>query len=168
MSTTDSSHKFPSIVSIAAGVLRDELRGLPAAGTPMARSASTPGAAHAQPFVARSGTTAPDRVVLLASYSVEPGDVAYVSYAIEPDAQPTAGCAVHATDLLGPSGHRIPVSHVRTTVRLGSSAPSTPGHVHVEIRVPTGCPSAWYTGYLQADDQSWQALLKIGVGRSLS
>ena len=168
MSRTDSSQKFPSIVPIAAGVLRDELRGLSAAGTPMARSASTPGAAHPRPSVARPGATAPDSVVLLASHAVEPGDAAYISYAIEPDARPTAGCTVHATDLIGPSGHRIPASHVRATVRLGSSAPSTPGHVYIEIRVPTNCPNGWYTGYLQADDPALQALLKIAVGRSLS
>ena len=168
MGREDSTDRFSSIVQTAAAILQEELQALPVPGGPAARPASARGMG-ARSFVAGSSGDAPGGVdLVVASHPVEPGDVAYLSHVIPSAAAPAPGCAVHATDLIGPSGHRIPASHVRGTVRAGSAAASSPGHLHVEVRVPSGSAHGWYTGYLQADGLTLRALLTIAVGPPLS
>ena len=142
-----------SIVPIAMAVLREELERAPAPA-PAPAAGST-----------RATPSAPASAELLqAADPVEPGDVVYLSHAIQ-RGRLAGGSQVHATDLLGPSGHRIPATHVRATVHSSSALPSD--HLHVEVRVPTGARGC-YAGYLQADDLSLRVLLRIIVGRSSS
>jgi hypothetical protein len=168
MAREGSTDRLPSIVPTAAAVLREGLQSLPAAGGPAARSASARGTG-AQSLVAGANGSAPGEVdLVVAHHPAEPGDVAYLSHVIQPGTALAAGSVVHATDLIGPSGQRIPASHTRVTVLAGSAAAASPGHLHIEVRVPSGSAHGWYTGYLQADDLALQALLKIAVGTARS
>ena len=161
MARLDSSDRF---TAIAAAVLREGLQGLPVPGGPAARPASARDMG-ARSVVTGSKNSASGGVdLVVAPHPVEPGDAAYLSHVIQSDAWPAAGCVVHVTDLIGPSGHRIPASHVRGTVRAGSAAASSAGHLHIEVRVPSGSGHGWYTGYLQAEGLALRALLTIAVG----
>ena len=166
MSKTDSFNGMSSIVPTAAAVLRQELQALPppvGRATPRPASGALP---PSGPAAGSNGATPEALMVLAPPHPVEAGDAVYSSHALRSGTRP--GCVVHATDLIGPSGHRIPAAHVRVSVRLASTTASAPGHLHIEVRVPSGSVHGCYTGYLQADDLALQALLKVTVGRSIS
>jgi hypothetical protein len=97
---------------------------------------------------------------------VAAGDVSRLSLHLENDDAEPDQCVLCVTDMIGPSGHRIPASHVRV-----SPLPATiPGHgsveIQIEVRIPSAASTGLYTGLLQTDDgESLRALIRVRVGR---
>jgi hypothetical protein len=168
-----------SIVSAATDILREELQSLAAnpgsgllqglgTGVLPAQAAKIAQLLNAIPLPIQPNTTEAGESlrVLEALRPVPAGDVARLSLHLEnDDAEPDA-CVLCVTDLIGPSGHRIPASHVRVLPQ-----PATiPGHgsveTQIEVRIPSAASSGLYTGLLQTDDgESLRALIRVRVGR---
>jgi hypothetical protein len=103
-------------------------------------------------------------LVLRAARPVSAGGVANVSLRLANDAADPDDCTLHVTDLIGPSGHRIPAAHVRISPRTLRIQEGSSVDVLIEIRVPSSATSGGYTGLLQADDgEGLRALIQLAV-----
>jgi hypothetical protein len=104
--------------------------------------------------------------VLRSPQGVMAGNAARLSLHVENDDAESDKCALFVTDLLGPSGHRIPVSHVRVSPQPLSIPAGGSVAVQIEVRVPSGTPAGDYTGLVQADDgQALRTLIQVRVNR---
>lgn len=114
--------------------------------------------------VAGGGNTA--TVLLL--YAPRPamaGEVAHVLLSLKNNDTKTDECALSASDLIGVSGHRIPVSHVRVSPNPASIPAAGSTDVQIEIRIPSAISAGRYTGLLQVDGgESLRALVQLTVG----
>ena len=103
--------------------------------------------------------------VLCASQSVVAGEVARLVLNLENDDDQPDECAVHVTDLVGPSGGRIPASHVRVLPSPARIPPHGSTDIRIEVRIPSGTLAGCYTGLLQSDDgDAVRALIQVFVG----
>lgn len=104
--------------------------------------------------------------ILGTSQPVAPGDVTRLLLNLENDDDQADECEIHLTDLIGPSGHRLPAAHVRVSPNPSRIPPHGAADIRIEIRIPSGTRPGWYTGLLQADDgESLRALVQVQVGR---
>ena len=104
--------------------------------------------------------------VLQSSRAAAAGDVSRLSLHLENDDAEPDECILCVTDLIGPSGHRIPSSHVRVSPQPAHIPGSASAEIQIEVRIPSGTPAGWYTGLLQTDDgEALRALVQVRVGR---
>jgi hypothetical protein len=177
-STPDEVPTPISVVSTAAAILREELQSLtasPAALLPGLGTGALSGyAANVSQLInkipgaiqANDSGAGESLRVLETPRPVAAGDVSRLSLHLENDDAEPDDCVLCVTDMIGPSGHRIPASHVRV-----SPQPATiPGHgsieIQIEVRIPSAASAGLYTGLLQTDDgESLRALIRVRVGR---
>jgi hypothetical protein len=166
-----------SLVSTAAAILREELQSLtanqdgllPRLGTSALSSYAanvaqlinkTPGAIQAND----SGTGESLRV-LETPRPVAAGDVSRLSLHLENDDAEPDDCVLCVTDLIGPSGHRIPASHVRVSPQPATIPGRGSVEIQIEVRIPSTASTGVYTGLLQTDDgESLRALIRVRLG----
>jgi hypothetical protein len=104
--------------------------------------------------------------VLQTSRPVAAGDVSRLSLHLENDDAEPDECTLCVTDLIGPSGHRIPASHVRVSPHPANLPGRGSADVQIEVRIPSETPTGCYTGLLQTDDgEALRALVRVRVGR---
>ena len=97
---------------------------------------------------------------------VAAGEVTRLLLNLENDDDQADECGIHVTDLIGPSGHRLPASHVRVSPNPSRIPAHGAADIRVEVRIPSGTAPGWYTGLLQTDDgESVRALVRVQVGR---
>ncbi len=114
----------------------------------------------------RDGKNTKSVLVLQGAGPVRPGDLAHVSLRLMNDDSEAGECALFVTDLIGPSGQRIPATHVRVSPSRASVPPAGSVEVDIEVRVPSGVLDGCYSGLLQTDDgESLRALLHVTVSR---
>jgi hypothetical protein len=103
-------------------------------------------------------------LVVGAAGPVTAGEMARASLRLSNDDTETDDCALYVTDLIGPSGHRIPACHVRVSPCPAHIPGGGSADIQVEIRVPSGVGTGCYTGLLQSDDgEALRALVKVTV-----
>ncbi len=104
--------------------------------------------------------------VLRTSQPVPAGEVTRLSLHIDNDDDQPDECGLYVTDLIGPSGSRLPASHVRVSPNPTRIAGHGSADVQIEVRIPSGTAAGWYTGLLQTDDgEDLRALVQVRVGR---
>lgn len=104
--------------------------------------------------------------VLRTMRPVSAGDVTRLSLHLENDDDQPDDCGFYVTDLIGPSGSRLPASHVRVSPNPVRIAGHGSADIQIEVRVPSGTATGWYTGLLQSDDgEDLRALVQVRVGQ---
>ena len=103
--------------------------------------------------------------VLRTSQPVSAGDVTRLLLHLENDDEQPDECGLYVTDLIGPSGSRLPASHVRVSPNPARISGHGSTDIQIEVRVPSGTAAGWYTGLLQTDDgEALRALVRVRVG----
>jgi hypothetical protein len=104
--------------------------------------------------------------ILGTSHPVAAGDVTRLLLNLENDDEQADECGIHVTDLIGPSGDRLPASHLRVSPNPARIPAHGAADIRIEVRIPSGTAAGWYTGLLQTDDgESLRALVQVQVGR---
>lgn len=104
--------------------------------------------------------------VLRTPHSATAGDLTRLSLHLENDDDQPDECGFYVTDLIGPSGSRLPASHVRVSPNPVRIAGRGSADVQIEVRIPSGTTAGWYTGLLQTDDgEDLRALVQVLVGQ---
>ncbi|HEU4692517.1 MAG TPA: hypothetical protein VFS23_29345 [Vicinamibacterales bacterium] len=104
--------------------------------------------------------------VLRTLQPVAAGEVTRLSLHLENDDDQPDECELYMTDLIGPSGSRLPASHVRVSPNPTRIAGHGSADVQIEVRIPSGTAAGWYTGLLQTDDgEDLRALVQVRVGQ---
>jgi hypothetical protein len=104
--------------------------------------------------------------VLRTLQPVAAGEVTRLSLHLENDDDQPDECGLYVTDLIGPSGARLPASHLRVSPNPTRVAGHGAADVQIEVRIPSGTAEGWYTGLLQTDDgEDLRALVQVRVGR---
>ena len=103
--------------------------------------------------------------VLGSPQPVAAGDVTRLLLNLENDDDQPDECGFSVTDLVGPSGNRLPASHVRVSPNPVRIPARGSADVRIEVRVPSGTAAGAYTGLLQSDDgEALRALVQIRIG----
>jgi hypothetical protein len=118
------------------------------------------------PATDRSGDGASQSIrVLGTSQPVAAGDVTRLLLTLENDDDQPDQCGLYVTDLVGPSGARLPASHVRVSPNPARIPGQASTDIRIEVRIPSGTTPGWYSGLLQADDgEALRALIRVQVG----
>ena len=104
--------------------------------------------------------------VLRTPHPVAAGSVTRLSLHLENDDDQPDECGLYVTDLIGPSGARLPASHVRVSPNPTRIAGHGSADVQIEVRIPSGTAAGCYTGLLQTDDgEDLRALVQVRVGQ---
>jgi hypothetical protein len=104
--------------------------------------------------------------VLKALQPVTPGQVSRIPLHLANDNAEADECSLWSTDLIGPSGRRIPAAHVRVIPQPIRVPGGGSTDIQIEVRVPSETAAGDYTGLLQSDDgNAVRALVHISVRR---
>jgi hypothetical protein len=96
---------------------------------------------------------------------VNPGQAGHIDITIiNDDPQRIAEYALHTTDLVAESGHKISATQIDVSPNPSRVLPGESIDGQIEIRVPPGAPPGTYSGLLQTDDTSQgQTVIQVTV-----
>lgn len=96
---------------------------------------------------------------------VNAGEIGHIPISlINDDPKDTLNHALHTTDLVNASGHKISADHINVSSNRSKVLPGESVDEQIEIRIPPGTPPGIYSGLLQAEESTvGQTVIQVTV-----